>query len=165
LRHRAGPLATLQPHHQPARDTRRRIWNAGQRAIAQARPRPDREASALNQWGRLHKVRGDVTQAEEFHQQAPELARAITSFYDEAHALADPNRCAMTGGHITQPEALLRLALEIFQRIGAAEAPALLAGLNQLTSQGPQGKAIARWYAYEHCQDRPRTRNNFRNGR
>jgi hypothetical protein len=36
---------------------------------------------------------------------------------------------------------LLRQALEIFQRIRAAEARDLLADLDALTSQGPQGKS------------------------
>jgi hypothetical protein len=38
----------------------------------------------------------------------------------------------MAGGHATQAGVLLRQALEIFQRIGAAEAPDLLAELDAL---------------------------------
>jgi hypothetical protein len=38
----------------------------------------------------------------------------------------------MADGHATQAEVLLRQALEIFQRIGAAEAPDLLAELDAL---------------------------------
>ena len=59
---------------------------------------------------------------------------------DEAHALAGLGRCAMADGHATQAEALLRQALEIFQRIGAAEAPALLAELDAITSQALRDK-------------------------
>ena len=43
----------------------------------------------------------------------------------------------MANGHVTQAEALLRQAQEIFQRIGAAEAPALLAELDALTGRRP----------------------------
>ncbi len=39
----------------------------------------------------------------------------------------------MAAGHPTQAEVLLRQALEIIQRIDAAEAPDLLAELNALT--------------------------------
>jgi hypothetical protein len=46
----------------------------------------------------------------------------------------------MADGHATQAKALLRQALEIFQQIGAAETPALLAELDALTSQAPQDK-------------------------
>jgi hypothetical protein len=44
----------------------------------------------------------------------------------------------MAAGHATQAQTLLRQALEICQRIGAAEASALLAELDALTSQAPQ---------------------------
>ena len=43
----------------------------------------------------------------------------------------------MAAGHATQAEVLLRQALEIFQRIGAAEAPDLLAELDALTGPPP----------------------------
>jgi hypothetical protein len=43
----------------------------------------------------------------------------------------------MAAGHATQAEVLLRQALEIFQRIGAAEAPDLLAELHALTAHPP----------------------------
>jgi len=39
----------------------------------------------------------------------------------------------MADGHATQAEVLLRQALEIFQRIGAAEVPDLVAELDALT--------------------------------
>jgi hypothetical protein len=45
----------------------------------------------------------------------------------------------MASGHAAQAEFLLRQALEIFQQIGAAEAPDMLAELDALTSQAPQG--------------------------
>jgi hypothetical protein len=57
--------------------------------------------------------------------------------WDKAHALAGLGRCALAAGHATQAEALLRQALEIFQRTGAAEAPDLLAELDALTGPPP----------------------------
>lgn len=83
-----------------------------------------------------HRLGGDLAQAEECHQQALELARAIASSRDEAHALAGLGRCALADGHAAEDEALLRQALEIFQRIGAAESPELRAELDALTGSG-----------------------------
>ena len=80
------------------------------------------QAKALNETGTLHRVSGDLAQADGCHQQALELARAIASSWDEAHALAGLGRGAMAAGHADQAACLLRQALEIFQRIGAAEA-------------------------------------------
>jgi tetratricopeptide (TPR) repeat protein len=91
------------------------------------------EAEALNERGTLYRVSGDLAQAEGCHQQALDLARAIASSCDEARALAGLGRCAMADGHATQAGVLLRQGLEIFQRIGAAEAPDLLAELDALT--------------------------------
>ncbi len=95
------------------------------------------EAVALNEKGTLLRISGDLSQAEESHRQALELARAIASPWDEAHALAGLGRCAMAAGHATQAGILLRQALKIFQRIGAAEAPDLLAELEALTGPPP----------------------------
>ena len=89
---------------------------------------------AVNESGTLHRVSGDLAQAEGCHRQALDLARAIASSWDEAHALAGLGCCALAAGHAAQAEALLRQALEIFQRIGAAEVPDLLAELEALTS-------------------------------
>ena len=95
------------------------------------------ETEALNEAGTLYRVSGDLAQAEGCHQQALDLARAIASSWDEAHALAGLGRCALAAGHPTQAEVLLRQALEIFQRIGAAEAPDLIAELNALDELPP----------------------------
>jgi tetratricopeptide (TPR) repeat protein len=92
------------------------------------------EAEALNESGTLCRVSGDLAQAEECHRQALNLARAIAS-WDEAYALAGLGRCALAAGHATQAAALLQQALEIFQRIGAAEAPDLPAELDALTGR------------------------------
>ena len=64
-------------------------------------------------------------------------ARAIGSPRDEADALAGLGRCALATGHPTQAEALLRQALEIFQRTGAAEAADVSRDLTALTGAGP----------------------------
>lgn len=48
------------------------------------------------------------------------------------HALAGLGRCALAAGQPTQAAALLRQALEIFQRIGAAEAPEVRTELDDL---------------------------------
>ena len=47
-------------------------------------------------------------------------------------------RCALAAGHAIQAKALLRQALEIFQRIGAGESPDLRAELDALTSPPTQ---------------------------
>jgi tetratricopeptide (TPR) repeat protein/transcriptional regulator with XRE-family HTH domain len=95
------------------------------------------EAEALNENGTLHRVSGDLAQAEVSHRRALDLARAIASSWDEGHALAGLGRCALTAGHATPAGALLQQALEIFQRIGAAEAPDLRAELDALTGPPP----------------------------
>jgi len=66
-----------------------------------------------------------------------DLARAVASAWDEAHALAGLGRCALAAGHAAQAAALLRQALEIFQRIGAAEAGDVSRELAALTEAGP----------------------------
>jgi tetratricopeptide (TPR) repeat protein/transcriptional regulator with XRE-family HTH domain len=92
------------------------------------------EAEALNECGTLHRVSGDLARAAEYHQQALDQARQFSSSWNEAHAMAGLGRCALADGHATRAANLLRLALETFQRIGAAEAPDLLAEVNALTS-------------------------------
>ena len=97
-------------------------------------------AHALNGRAAVHRASGDLARAEEYYQQALALARAMPSLWDEAHALVGLGRCAMADGHAAQARALLRQALEIFQQIGTAEAPDVLAELDTLTSQAPQNK-------------------------
>jgi len=95
------------------------------------------EATALNERGTLHRVSGDLAEAEGCHQQVLELAHAIDSSWDEAHALAGLGRCALASDRATKAEALLRQALEIFQRIGAAEAAYVSVELDALTEAEP----------------------------
>ena len=95
------------------------------------------EAEALNETGILHRVSGDLAHAEGCHRQALDLARTIGSYWNEAHALAGLGRCALAADHATQAAALLRQALEIFQRIGAAEASDVSRELTALTEAAP----------------------------
>jgi len=94
-------------------------------------------AHALNGRAAVYRVSGDLARAEDYYQQALELARAIASLWDEAHALAGLGRCALAAAHASQAEGLLRQSLMIFQQIGTAEAPGVLAELDALTSQAP----------------------------
>ena len=99
---------------------------------------PGCEVTTLNHTGTLHRVRGDLAHADVCHQQALALARAIGSSWDEAHALAGLGRCALAAGRTAEAEDRLRLALEIFQRIGAAEADDLAAEMDALTGKAPR---------------------------
>ena len=93
-------------------------------------------SAAVAMAGTLHRVSGDLAQAQRCHQQALDLARAIASSRNQAHALPGLGRCALAAGHASQAEALLRQALEIFQRIGAAEADDVARELTALTEAG-----------------------------
>jgi len=80
------------------------------------------EAEALNGLGTVYRLRGDLDRAIACHQEALDLARSLDSSWNEAHALAGLGRCALAGGGPGDAEATLGQALEIFQRIGAADA-------------------------------------------
>jgi len=54
-----------------------------------------------------------------------------------ASALAGLGRCALAAGHADQAGDMLRQALEIFQRIGAAETAEVSAELQAITDGGP----------------------------
>jgi Flp pilus assembly protein TadD len=86
----------------------------------------------------LHRVRGDLAQADARHQQALRLARAIGSSWDEAHALAGLGRCALAIGRTAEAEDRLRQALELFQRNGAAETADVATELDALTEEMPK---------------------------
>ena len=95
------------------------------------------EVEALNEAGTLHRVCGDLRQAGSCHQRALDLARQTGSSCDEAHALAGLGRCALAASHTAEAEDELLQALEIFQRIGAAEAAEVSAELQALTNAQP----------------------------
>jgi hypothetical protein len=67
------------------------------------------------------------------------IARQVRS-WDEAQALAGLGRCALAEGHAMQAGVLVRQALEIFQRIGAAEAADLAAELEALAGLQQAGE-------------------------
>jgi tetratricopeptide (TPR) repeat protein/transcriptional regulator with XRE-family HTH domain len=90
------------------------------------------EAEALNEAGTLYRTRGDLSRARLYHQQSLDLAREIGVAWDEAHALAGLARCALLGEAKAQAADQLRQALEIFRRIGAAEAAEVEAELEAL---------------------------------
>jgi tetratricopeptide (TPR) repeat protein len=85
-------------------------------------------------------VRGDLSEARSYHRQSLDLARQIGSAWDEAHALAGLGRCLLATGGSSEGEDLLRQALEIFQRIGAAETADVTAELQALTDARPAPK-------------------------
>jgi transcriptional regulator with XRE-family HTH domain/tetratricopeptide (TPR) repeat protein len=95
------------------------------------------EAESLNERGTLHRVSGEVARGEGCHRQGLDLARVIASSWDEAHALAGLGRCALAAGRPTEAADNLRQALEIFQRIGAAEVGDVSRELTALTGAGP----------------------------
>lgn len=91
------------------------------------------EANALNDIAVVYRLDLDLDRAEACHLQSLELARKIGSEWDEAHALAGLGRCALSAGRPGDASTGLRRALEIFQRIGAVEAPAVASELRALT--------------------------------
>jgi tetratricopeptide (TPR) repeat protein/transcriptional regulator with XRE-family HTH domain len=91
------------------------------------------EANALNDIGAVYRLDHDMDRAEACHQQSLQLARKIGSEWDEAHALAGLGRCALSAGRHSEAIAGLRQALEIFQRIGAIEAPDVAAEVDALS--------------------------------
>jgi tetratricopeptide (TPR) repeat protein len=81
------------------------------------------EAEVLNYAGTMHLARGDHGQARGHHQRALEVARDIGSRLEEARALEGLGKCARTTPSVDTPA--LREALEIYRRIGAADASRL----------------------------------------
>ncbi len=96
------------------------------------------EAETLNDLGILHLDRGEIEQAVAFHQRALDLAREIASPWDEAHALECLGHCNLAVDNIGDAETSLRQALEIFQRIGAADAARVSAELDDFTGTDGQ---------------------------
>jgi tetratricopeptide (TPR) repeat protein/transcriptional regulator with XRE-family HTH domain len=97
------------------------------------------EAEAVNETALVHKVRRHLRQARSCHQKALMLARQIGDSWDEAHALAGLGRCALASGRTAEAEDRLRQALDIFQRIGAAEAADVSGELAALIKAEPTG--------------------------
>ena len=93
------------------------------------------EVEVLNELGTLHRVRGSLAEATAAHSEALRVAREIKSTWDEAHALAGLGRCDLASGHAADAETKLRQAHELFQRMGAAEAPGVAAELDALAGE------------------------------
>jgi tetratricopeptide (TPR) repeat protein len=91
------------------------------------------EAWTLNELGTVHQLAGDLDRAMTAHKQALELAELVPSLWDKAQALAGFGRCALARGRRREATARLREALDILQRINAAEATEVSAELAALT--------------------------------
>lgn len=104
--------------------------NALDQALKISRTIGDRhgEAEVLNYAGTMHLACGDPQQARDSHQRASEIARAVGSRLEEAHALEGLGKCAGTIPSFDTPA--LREALEIYRRIGAADASRLAAEMS-----------------------------------
>jgi tetratricopeptide (TPR) repeat protein len=87
----------------------------------------------------LHRIRGDLDEAAACHTKALSVAREIGSNWDEAHALAGLARCALAAGRAGEAVAGLKQALEIFRRLGSAEAAEVSGELDALRSAGHPG--------------------------
>jgi tetratricopeptide (TPR) repeat protein/transcriptional regulator with XRE-family HTH domain len=105
------------------------------KALAIFRELGDRSAQAtvLNGLGTVCLPGGAVSQAKTYHGLALGLARDTASSWDEASALTGLGRCAHATGDISEAKQFLRAALEIFDRIGAAESAEVSAELEVLT--------------------------------
>jgi hypothetical protein len=97
----AGPRDRGRPVHAPGRHQPPQV---GPGPLPRRR-RPGWRAEALNERGTLHRVTGDLVQAEGCHREALDLARAVAGPWDEAHALAGLGRCALAASHATQAAA------------------------------------------------------------
>ena len=91
----------------------------------------DGEAEILNHQAALLLSSGDPRSARERYCHALELARGMGNPLEEARALTGAGRCAVAMG-IADGSTDLRNALEIFRRIGAAEAIDLTAEVHGL---------------------------------
>jgi tetratricopeptide (TPR) repeat protein/transcriptional regulator with XRE-family HTH domain len=92
----------------------------------------DGVAEILNEVGTLHRADGDLLQAGACHRDALDQAREAGISWDEAQALAGLGRCALSAGRLAEAEGQLRRALQIFQRIGTADAADVAAELDAL---------------------------------
>jgi tetratricopeptide (TPR) repeat protein/transcriptional regulator with XRE-family HTH domain len=90
------------------------------------------EAETLNDVGTLQLARGEVAHAQASHRQALALARGLDSSFDEAQALAGLARCDLAAGRTDHARSGFLRALEIFHRVGAAEAQDISAELDMI---------------------------------
>ncbi|HEY1616533.1 MAG TPA: BTAD domain-containing putative transcriptional regulator [Streptosporangiaceae bacterium] len=92
------------------------------------------EAEALNETGRARLAQADTLRARACHQRALNLARASGARLEEARALEGIGRCRARLRD-TSAAGPLRQALEIYQRLGAADAAGLAAELTDQESR------------------------------
>jgi DNA-binding SARP family transcriptional activator/tetratricopeptide (TPR) repeat protein len=90
------------------------------------------EVMILNELGAVHRLSGDIGRALSAHREALVLAERVSSPFDRALSLAGFGRCAVARGHPREGRAQLRAALEILDRIDAAEAAEVAADLAAL---------------------------------
>ena len=127
-----GAVRRQTGDYQGARD-------ALEEALAISRDLGD-EADALNELGALYRVRGDLDRARACHQQALDQARRDENDRDEANALAGLGRCAVAADQKADAKASLERALDIYQRMGTAEAVEVAAEVDALTRAYPFGE-------------------------
>jgi DNA-binding SARP family transcriptional activator len=85
------------------------------------------EAEALIETGMVHLAQGDPLQARPCYQRALELARTTGAQLEEGHALEGIGKCAAQISDAGTADSGLRQALEIYQRLGVADAARLAA--------------------------------------
>ncbi|MFF3565715.1 tetratricopeptide repeat protein [Streptomyces sp. NPDC002574] len=96
---------------------------------------PQGEAETLNTIGALLTETRHPREALPAYQRALQLARQVQSPLDEAHALEGAARCHVSAGDHHAGLAALGRAVDLYQRIGAAEAPAAAQYLAQLQTE------------------------------
>ncbi|MFD5065695.1 tetratricopeptide repeat protein [Streptomyces sp. NPDC058394] len=100
------------------------------------------EAEVLNRVGTLRLKCGDPRQAQAHHLRALELARTIRNQLEEARALEGDARCCELTSNYPAALSRLREAVSVYQRIGAAEAPAAARYLAQLEAERPEEGSV-----------------------
>ncbi len=99
------------------------------------------ETEALNEAGRARLAQADPLEARACHQRALKLARASGARLEEARALEGIGKCRARLRDAGAGTGALRQALEIYQRLGAADAAGLAA---ELLAAPPEARGCAR---------------------
>jgi DNA-binding SARP family transcriptional activator/tetratricopeptide (TPR) repeat protein len=88
------------------------------------------EAEALIETGAVHLAQGDPLQGRPCYQRALELARATGARLEEARALEGIGKCATQICEASTADSALQQALEIYRRLGTADAARLAAEID-----------------------------------
>jgi tetratricopeptide (TPR) repeat protein len=88
------------------------------------------QAEALNETGSVRLAQADPLRALACFQRGLELARTTGSRLQKARALEGLGKCAAQASNASTADSALRQALEIYQRLGAADAARLSAELD-----------------------------------